>query len=354
VSRPRIELEPVTPWSLRLLDALPVPAFWGGVAIGAGVFAVFLLFTAVWGESAGRLAGLSFEGRWAAEAIQDLFLGFAVAVTGASVRRARVELEALRPSLVTPMRDASELHGRVLSYPRGALAAIGATSLLSALATVKSPSLWEGGAMPGWSHPTVWWLFARSGLTWWVALRGMALELILGLRFSRLADGIERVAPGEREVFAPFARRALRNVALWMLLAAWISLTWVGPGWAVPFLMALGVISLAAFAVAAFLLPLLGPHRRLQAAKRAELARVRSALAPARDAVLRAGPLERTGGRLADLVAYEARVAAADEWPIEGGTWLRFALFLALGLGSWVGAGLVQHLIELALGDGPR
>jgi hypothetical protein len=43
VGRPRIEIEPRTPWSLRLFDRIPLPAFWAGVAIAAGVFAVFLI-----------------------------------------------------------------------------------------------------------------------------------------------------------------------------------------------------------------------------------------------------------------------------------------------------------------------
>jgi len=107
--------------------------------------------------------------------------------------------------------------------------------------------------------------------------------------------------------------------------------------------------AIAAFAtVTSFVLPLLGPHAQLRAAKHAELARVRTAIRTARDAALAPNASERTG-RLADLVAYEARIADAGEWPIETPTLLRFGLYLALGLGSWVGAGLVQHAVEQAL-----
>jgi hypothetical protein len=104
--------------------------------------------------------------------------------------------------------------------------------------------------------------------------------------------------------------------------------------------MVLGLTTITSFALAAFLLPLLGPHARLRAAKQAELAR---------DRVLARDAGEVGGGRLGDLLAYEARVDAASEWPIETSTLLRFAFYLALGLGSWVGAGLVQHFLETAL-----
>jgi hypothetical protein len=109
----------------------------------------------------------------------------------------------------------------------------------------------------------------------------------------------------ERARLAPFARRALRNVALWMLLAA---------------------------------------------CKEIELSRLRAALLSAREGMLAPAAAEvRTGGRLADLLAYEARISTAREWPINASTLLRLGFYMTLGLGSWVGAGVVQHVIEKSL-----
>ena len=203
--------------------------------------------------------------------------------------------------------------------------------------------------MPSWTHPTVLWMFMRNSVAWTLALGGMVLELVGGWRFSRLAEGVEVVDLEDREVFQPFVRRALRNVLLWMLLTVWMSLNFAGRGWAVTSLLGLGIVVLLGFAVTAFFLPLLGPHRRLREAKRAELQRVRAALRSARDRVFGAPAGEVAGGRLADLVAYEKRVAEASEWPMAASTLVRLSLYLALGLGSWVGAGIVQHAIESAL-----
>lgn len=346
--RLRVSLEPTTPWSLRLIAALGLPVLAGGALLGLALFALFLAYTAIFGDGPGRLAGVGFEWGWLAEAIQDLFLGFSVAVVAASVDGTRREIEALRPHLASPLPE--DLAPAVLRYPRWLLAVAGAAGVLSAVATLQSPSLGSEGRMPSWSHAAVLWLFARNALVWWIVLRGLVLELVLAWRFSQLAERVASVDLLDRSAFAPFSRRALRSVLLWMLLAAWESLTYVGPGWAVGELLALGLATLAGFAFAAFLLPMLGPHRRLREAKARELARVRGALAGVRERAIAAGPGEVAGGRLADLVAYEARVDSAGTWPFETSTLVRFGLYLALGLGSWVGAGLVQHALERFLG----
>jgi len=348
VGQPRIELEPRTPWSLRLFDRIPLPAFWAGAVIGLGVFTLFLLYTAAFGASIGRHAGVAFERGWLAEGIQDCFIGFTLAVIAASLRGTRAEVEALRPSLGLAPSAEPDLEREVMRYRRAPLALIGLGGLLTSYLTVVSPQLWIDGRMPGWTHPTVLWLGVRNGITWWIALRGIALELSLGWRVSRLAERVEGGDLFDRAAFAPFTRRALRSVLLWMLLAAWVSLTYIGPG-ALGGLLAIGVVGLACFALAAFVIPLLGPHRRLRDLQQRELTRVRAALRATRDALLAPYAPPFAGGRLADLVAYENRVLAASTWPIESSTLPRLGLYLALGMGSWVGAGLVQHAVESAL-----
>lgn len=346
-----LELHPRTPLELRIFDRVPLPAFLVGVAIGLGAFACFLAYTALFGAEVGDLGAVKLSHGWAAELLQDLFLGFTLAVEAASVRGALRDLETLRPSLEPPLREREGLRHIALRYqPVPLLVAGWLVGAGSALATVLNPHLWIDGHMPGWTHPAVIWLAARNFLNWAIVARAMLLELMLGSAFSRLGGALGCVDLFDHARFEPFARRALRNVSLWLLLIAFLSLNFAGRGWAIPSLMAMGMLFLTCFALAAFAIPLRGPHRRLRDAKREELARVRAALREARDRALAAGAADSpSGGRLADLVAYEQRVAGASEWPIEASTVVRFALFLALGLGSWVGAGLVQHGIEAAL-----
>jgi hypothetical protein len=173
---------------------------------------------------------------------------------------------------------------------------------------------------------------------------------MLGRNFSRLGDRLDSLDLLDRSPLAPFGRRALRNVMLWMLLAAFLSLTYLGEGWASD-LMLLALLALATFTLTAFLLPLTGAHRRMRELKQAELARVRAAIREAREVALNQGSARpSSGGHLADLLSYEDRIAGVSEWPIDANTLLRLGLYLAIGLGSWVGAAVVERMLETALG----
>jgi hypothetical protein len=350
VSRPHIALYPRTPLALRLFDRATPNSLWVGVGIGGALFVIFLLYTWLFGAAPGTLADVRAQHAWIAELLEDLFFGFTLAIAAASVRGAVRDLDALLPTLEAAAADRAALRAEVLTYHPLPVALVAtAMALFSGITTPLDPSLWVDGRFPGFSHPTAIWLAVRNFLNWWAVGFAMTLELMLAWRFSRLGDHLTTIDLLERARLAPFARRALRNVALWMVLAAFLSLLYAGAdlaGALLPF----GLLCLTTFAAAAFLLPLWGAHRRLAACKEVELSRVRAALLSTREAVLApAAAKDQTGGRLADLLAYEARVSEAREWPIDTSTVLRFAFYMTLGLGSWVGAGVVQHVIEKTL-----
>ena len=104
-------------------------------------------------------------------------------------------------------------------------------------------------------------------------------------------------------------------------------------------------------AAALLLLPAWGVHRRILAAKQAEFARVREVMHRGRQSLLEsAAGGSASPGRMADIVAYEARVASIATWPFDLSTLVRFALYVALGLGSWLGAAMVERLVSAVLG----
>lgn len=350
MSRPHIALYPSTPLALRLFDRAAPSALWVGVGIGGALFVIFLVYTWLFGAAPGTLPGLRAQHAWIAELLQDLFFGFTLAIAAASVRGAVRDLDALLPTLEAVAADRVALRAEILTYHPLPVALVAtAIAIFSAITTPLDLSLWLDGRFPGFSHPTAVWLAVRNFLNWWAVGFAMTLELMLAWRFSRLGDHLTTIDLLERARLAPFARRALRNVALWMVLAAFLSLHYAGAGLAGT-LLPFALVSLTTFAAAAFLLPLWGAHRRLAACKEVELSRVRAALLSAREVVLAPAAAEgQTGGRLADLLAYEARISAAREWPIDTSTVLRFAFYMTLGLGSWVGAGVVQHVIEKTL-----
>jgi hypothetical protein len=348
VPAPRIDLVPRTPWVLRGFDWLPLPAAGVGGVLAALLFGVFLLYTTLFGSGFARLPGFAGTDHWIAEAIQDLFFGLTLAVAAASVRGAERDLEALRPAL-EPGVDLAAERGEVLRYRPLPLHLVAlATGLFSAVATPLDPAVWADGRFPGWTDPTALWLAGRNFLNWWAVGFAMTLELMLGHRFSRLGDRLREPDLTDLAPLAPFGRRAQRNVSWWMLLAAFLSLNYAGRGWAGA-LLPLALVVLVTFASAAFVLPQLGARRRIRAAKAIERKRAAAAMREARAAAF-AAEAAAPAGRLADAVAWEGRVAATREWPIEAPTLLRLGLFVALGLGSWVGAALVQELLARALG----
>jgi hypothetical protein len=103
-------------------------------------------------------------------------------------------------------------------------------------------------------------------------------------------------------------------------------------------------------AAAALLLPVLGVHRRIQEAKTAELACVRAAIRGEPDALAGSAIVHREKNpSLADLVAWKALVDAVREWPFDASMRLRFLLYLAIPLGSWLGGALAERLLSAAL-----
>jgi len=55
--------------------------------------------------------------------------------------------------------------------------------------------------------------------------------------------------------------------------------------------------------------------------------------------------------RLSNLLAYRALLAGVRTWPFDLSTWVRFAVYVMLGLGSWLGGALVERLLGRALGS---
>jgi hypothetical protein len=99
--------------------------------------------------------------------------------------------------------------------------------------------------------------------------------------------------------------------------------------------------------MAALILPMRGIHKRIQAQKQDELAAVRRRIQRARDRLFsEAGD---TDGELLALLAMESRIERVEEWPFGSGSLYRVGFYLLLGLGSWVGAALVEKMLESAL-----
>ncbi len=179
--------------------------------------------------------------------------------------------------------------------------------------------------------------------------RTVYVEVEVARRLSRIGERFARVDLLDLAPLRPFARRGLRSVLLWVVLSVLLSLLFLAPWSSDPAAGFLGLVFVLASAL--LLLPAWGIHRRILAAKREELTRVRGVMRAWRQDLLESGAAGATApGRVADIVAYEARVASIPTWPFDLSTLVRFAFYVALGLGSWLGAAVVERFVNVALG----
>jgi hypothetical protein len=259
---------------------------------------------------------------------------------------AKKNLEDLLPLLAPPSRGSAAAQRRFGLLDARAARRAGLLGILivpiTALLIDRDPTLflqreyfgaeqcfaWVVGAWVGWSLGV--FVYATQGYA---------------RRFSDLAGQIERIDLLDLQTLAPFARQGLRSALLWLVLLSLVSLNAVDLIW----FSTLAVIALVG-GTAALILPVRGIHLRLRQAKQAELGRVHAAIRG--DPGPLSGSLISQHGAdlgLSGLLAYRNFLESVREWPFDAPTMLRFALYLAIPLGSWLGGAFVERLLGAAL-----
>ena len=335
-----IGLSPTTPWTLRPFAQGRASPFWVGLGISVAWFGLYLLYSFALVDGLDRF--------WPSELGWSLLIGMAPAVTAASLRGSARDLEDLAPALGVSPAEFEALRREIATVPRALLTVVGVGIAVLTAVAVLHESAMDGRRLSAFGTPADVWYIARNIVNFWLISRALTIELSLARAFSRLGARLPAVDVLDRTSLAPFGRRGLRSVLLWMLYLSLFSWQYV-LGAARPELGGVLVL-VVSIAVAAFLLPVWGAHLRLRQAKVTELSRVRMRIGELRELTLAAPPEEVSGGRLADLVALEQRIASSGEWPFSGSTLLRFGLYTAIGLGSWLGAAFVERVLESALG----
>jgi hypothetical protein len=202
------------------------------------------------------------------------------------------------------------------------------------------------GMRPGtWGGHYVWMgifatvLFALIAVLAALSMRRARVFLAMGRRAR-----VNLLDPG---ALAPFARVGLRAAAYWFLGTSIATLLMIDAGaWGLVAVINTGTLALG---VVSLLLPSRGVNESLRKAKERELARVRGELERLHARLFDARTGADESARTAALIAWEARVAAAPVWPFDTPTLVRFALFLLVPLGSWLGGALVERAVEVFL-----
>jgi hypothetical protein len=314
---------------------------------------IVLVLCTAWHNATGAWRGLAVDGEpfwrtpWRLEIVFAAILGYVLACGGWIVRGVRRELDALAPVLaIGPSELAAERAG-IGYFSPSALFVAGAGGVAAGIAV----HLIVNALLPP-GHPALddrLWRFLRDVMIWTLSVRLIVVVIGSSQRVSRLSERAARIDLLDLRGLAPLARIGLRSALAFALAASMIA-AMASDELTLP--VSLVTITVMG-AVGAFtlLLPVRGVHRAIRAAKDAELLAVRAAIARTRAAALAgaAAPAE-DATRLGGLVAFEARIAGVGEWPFDIGTFVRFGLFLALPLGSWLAGALVERLVSRVLG----
>jgi hypothetical protein len=345
-------------WLHRLFAVAPaMPPFAVGVGIAVTVFASYLAMEL----AAGHLGPLP-DGTplWARgdlfdAAVQSLLLGYIPVAYFYAARGAERDAESIVALLPgSNAKYAAALEMGIPPHTVWRFRMAGTVGLAVGL-LLHSGAIWAAVAsvhVEIWNHHFAWFtaadllLFTVLGQV--VYLTMMASGAFRGL--SALPIEIDLLDP---RPLAPFVRIGLRNALLWLVGISLSLLLFLSPGPTWPLLqwIRLGVYLVAvAVATAAFVGPVRGVHRRIRAEKEAELERVRSAIRGDRSGLARSGlAREASDVSVADLVAYKGLIESVRVWPFARTTVARFLFYLAIPLGSWVAAALVERAVDVAL-----
>ncbi len=340
------------PWALRLSEALPLSPAALGVAIMLAFLALRTGFLAIFGDperSPVLIAAFWRHPTWPVVILNAALIGYMTAMMIVGLRGARRDLADLRPLL-----DCSDAqHRRLLDevtkidWRRRSLTAAVAAAV-GGLVPIFDPGIRHQFGTLSLLDPLMLFVIGRHMLFGWLIGENLAIDTEVTRLFSRIG-ALTRIDLLDPSPLAPFAHRGLRTALLWVIAMILFSLFWIGPS---PATINAGLmVLLIAITTAFFTLPVRGVQQRIRETKRAELASLRARIRSDLDA-LQASKGERARAaaqRLPALLASEGRIQGVREWPIDLSTLLRFALYISIGLSSWVGGALVERLLAAAL-----
>ncbi len=280
--------------------------------------------------------------------LRALVFGFTPAIPWFSLQGSLRDLEELEPVFAnTAQFEALRSDLRQIETP---LRLIG-VGVVGALMMLGASTLGAFGPFRGMggiaSDPYVSWSVLWFLMLGWVLARALWLEFKVARRFSQVGEGSIEIDLLDLTPLAPLTRRGLRSVLMWVIWFSLIALFWIGPGAANPG-NAFGLMPLLGIAVVALVLPVRGVHRQIRQRKGEELTRLNRAIRAER-ATLGDFQTRSADPHLANLVSYRNLIDGVREWPFDMGTWVRFSLYLLFGLGSWLGAALVERILETVL-----
>lgn len=335
------------PWSVRLTESGIVAPPWIGAGIAAAILVVYFGIEYATGQVHRVLAGTAeshIPMHFRITTTTALLLGYlpvARVYLARWTRRHLLELGSLvAPGHPVPPGPADDPRGSRRWSAAGVLGLLLGFIVIPSNVEVLRPEYWIV------EHVSDWILLIPLG---WTIGAFFHAALRDARHFSALAADVEPLDLFDLTRLAPFVRQGLRTALLMMILlgiTAAIFSEVVIPAISV----AIVAVAMLTLATVALLYPVRGIHRRIHEEKHAKLRTIRAQLAQCERAVA-AGGLDTPQhlAALPGLVALEGRIDTVREWPFDASTAGRLALYLTLGVGSWLGGAAVERLLDSLL-----
>jgi hypothetical protein len=185
------------------------------------------------------------------------------------------------------------------------------------------------------------WFVLAMAIVGVLFARGSVMTRIAARNFAQSIDHDLKIDLLRIDELSIIGRSSARTSLIWFTVAAVICLFFVS-GHA-PLLVVGTVVLAAGMGLWIFFGSLERVHRRIHAAKLAELDHVRHAIAEAR---IQAIHDHEAATRLHGLLAYETRIVAVHEWPFDQMTLLRVGAYVLIPAIPWFGEAFVNYLVE--------
>jgi len=335
-----IELS-ASPWRIRIFNRVPLNLLALGISAALAFFVFFEILEITfptmtmsgdhwtWGEgfSLGLLTDI----------VLSMMFGYTVAVPYYINQEAVRDFLNLQPALNCDDNEYDNWLARVQNTARVSLYVAAALATTVGYLNFIDQGRWMGGEQ------------MKTFLSFFAFSRTLASMFISSFLFAVVAHRFADIELLNLKRVMQFSQNALRGVLVLMLFIAILSLLAIS----MPFLNfdneAFVILAVPGFTAAAiFLIPLYPLHRRIRTEKQRELERIRADIH--RENVARIAG-DEDWSTLAGLIVYKQEVERVSTWAFNTPTVLRFALYVTLGIGSWLGAAFVERWLGTVLGS---